>query len=60
MYAKVVDEQDKFRINSKEDISLMIQNALEEGYIDEDETEAATQPPAAVTDWSRSRWQRLN
>ena len=45
VYAKVVDDQEKFRIISMDAILSMFQNAVEEGYIDEEEAEAATQPP---------------
>ena len=44
VYAKVSDELDRFRIKSKDDILTMFQNAVEEGFIDEDEAEIATQP----------------
>ena len=50
VYAKVVDDQEKFRIKSKNDTTEMFRNAIEEGYIDEDEAEIATQPPAVGTD----------
>ena len=50
VFAKVVDYQGKFRITSKHDTSDMSQNALEEGYVDEDEAISATQPPGATGD----------
>lgn len=50
VYAKIADEQEKFRIKSKDDILSMFQNAVEEGYVDEDDAVAATQPPGATTE----------
>ena len=50
IFAKVVDEQGKFRIKPKDDISDIFLNALEEGYIDDDEAITATQPPGATGD----------
>ena len=44
VYAKLVDNQGKFRIKSNDDILIMFQNAVEEGFIDEDEAVVATQP----------------
>ena len=50
IFAKVVYEQGKFRIKSKDDISDIFLNALEEGYIDDDEAITITKPPGATDD----------
>ena len=49
VFAKVVDDQDRFRITSKNDITEMFEDALQEGFIDEDDVNAALQPPAPST-----------
>ena len=43
VYAKVVDEQSKFRIKSKSNITDLFQNVVEEDFINENEAEAVTQ-----------------
>ena len=50
VYATIVDDQDKFRTKSMDDILLMFQNAVEEGYIDEEEADAPTQPPGVTAE----------
>ena len=46
VFAKVVDDQDRLRITSKNGINEMFEDAFQEGFIDEDDVNTALQPPA--------------
>ena len=50
IFAKVNDEQPKFRIKTKGDIADMFENAAKEGYADDYETEIAIQEPGNAMD----------
>ena len=50
IFAKVTDEQPKFRIKTKGDIADMFENAVQEGYADDYETEVVIQEPGEAMD----------